>query len=171
MRKLLFMLVLAITSLLFSANEIMHISKVYSDGTPKEVIIYTQVSNDLKSNNPFQIIEKINYDTKGNYIRPKLTGDALIAQSWIVGEWSIGSSSTLSVKFNRDGSYGLYRNGVLDEDESGMYYFEEENDQVVMRVKEIDVEEVGKVEINFNNRNEFTIEFPDGRIDTLSRLK
>ena len=173
MKKTLFILQLLIISFVFCQDEITHISKVYSDGTPKEVIIYRQVSDNLRSDNPFEIIEKINYDTKGNYIRPKLTGDAAIAQNWIIGEWIIGewSESNVSVKFNRDGSYDLYEDGVFDESESGVYYFEQVEEQVILRVKEIDVKEIGSIKINFVTKDELTIEFPNGRVDTLLRLK
>ena len=129
-------------------------------------------SDDLRTNNPFVIVEKINYDTKGNYIRPKLTGDAAIAQSWIVGTWQAATMrSEQTIKFNRDGSYEFFENGVLDESESGLYYFEQDNGEVVLRVKEVDVDEVGKVKIQFKNKDEFTIEFSNGRLDTVYRFR
>ena len=172
MKRLLFILCILVNAILFASDEIMHISKVYSDGTPKEVIIYRRVSDDLKTNNPFVIVEKITYDTKGNYIRPKLTGDAAIAQSWIVGTWQAATMrSEQTIKFNRDGSYEFFENGVLDESESGLYYFEQDNGEVVLRVKEVDVDEVGKVKIQFKNKDEFTIEFPNGRLDTVYRFR
>jgi hypothetical protein len=37
----------------------------------------------LQSNNPFSIVEKISYDSKGNYVKPKLKG----ATKKIVGQW------------------------------------------------------------------------------------
>ena len=43
-------------SFLFSQEEIIHISKTHRDGTPKEVIIYEIVNDDLQSNNPFEIV-------------------------------------------------------------------------------------------------------------------
>ena len=77
MRKILFVLPLFIASTAFCQDEITHITKVYSNGMPKEVIVYKRVSEDLKSDNPFQIIEKITYNTKGEYIEPRVTNSNL----------------------------------------------------------------------------------------------
>ena len=76
-------------SFLFSQEEIIHISKTHRDGTPKEVIIYEIVNDDLQSNNPFSIVEKISYDSKGNYVKPKIKGAAKMANRGIVGEWKL----------------------------------------------------------------------------------
>jgi hypothetical protein len=65
--------IIFIVSFLFSQEEIIHISKTHRDGTPKEVIIYEIVNDDLQSNNPFSIVEKISYDSKGNYVKPKIS--------------------------------------------------------------------------------------------------
>ena len=65
--------IILIVSFLFSQEEIIHISKTHRDGTPKEVIIYEIVNDDLQSNNPFIIVEKISYDSKGNYVKPKIS--------------------------------------------------------------------------------------------------
>jgi hypothetical protein len=75
--------IIFIVSLLFSQEEIIHINKTHRDGTPKEVIIYEIINDDLQSNNPFSIVEKISYDSKGNYVKPKLKG----ATKKIVGQW------------------------------------------------------------------------------------
>ena len=81
--------IIFIVSFLFSQEEIIHISKTHRDGTPKEVIIYEIVNDDLQSNNPFSIVEKIYYDSKGNYVKPKIKGAAKMANRGIVGEWKL----------------------------------------------------------------------------------
>ena len=81
--------IIFIVSFLFSQEEIIHISKTHRDGTPKEVIIYEIVNDDLQSNNPFSIVEKISYDSKGNYVKPKIKGAAKLANRGIVGEWKL----------------------------------------------------------------------------------
>ena len=81
--------IILIVSFLFSQEEIIHISKTHQDGTPKEVIIYEIVNDDLQSNNPFSIVEKISYDSKGNYVKPKIKGAAKMANRGIVGEWKL----------------------------------------------------------------------------------
>ena len=81
--------IIFIVSFLFSQEEIIHISKTHQDGTPKEVIIYEIVNDDLQSNNPFSIVEKIYYDSKGNYVKPKIKGAAKMANRGIVGEWKL----------------------------------------------------------------------------------
>jgi len=80
-------LIIFIVSLLFSQDEIIHINKTHRDGTPKEVIVYKVVNNDLQSNIPFEIVNTISYDTKGNWIRPKLGQlDKLIVGTWFLKE-------------------------------------------------------------------------------------
>ena len=81
--------IIFIVSFLFSQEEIIHISKTHRDGTPKEVIIYEIVNDDLQSNTPFSIVEKISYDSKGNYVKPKIKGAAKMANRGIVGEWKL----------------------------------------------------------------------------------
>ena len=81
--------IIFIVSFLFSQEEIIHINKTHRDGTPKEVIIYEIVNDDLQSNNPFSIVEKISYDSKGNYVKPKIKGAAKMANRGIVGEWKL----------------------------------------------------------------------------------
>ena len=81
--------IIFIVSFLFSQEEIIHISKTHRDGKPKEVIIYEIVNDDLQSNNPFSIVEKISYDSKGNYVKPKIKGAAKMANRGIVGEWKL----------------------------------------------------------------------------------
>jgi len=43
----------------------------------------------LQSNNPFEIVNKIKYDSKGNYVKPKIKGAAKMANRGIVGEWKL----------------------------------------------------------------------------------
>jgi len=162
MKRLLFILCILVNAILFASDEIMHISKVYSDGTPKEVIIYRKVSDDLKTNNPFIIVEKINYDTKGNYIRPKLTGNAAIFQSQLIAKWIVEDSANrlFYIKFNRDGSYFSYRDeDFSSEGEHGLYYLQEENGKVILNVKENGWNEFRKATIKSDSRKKITISF------------
>ncbi len=46
MKKIL-LIALFITGICFGQNEIIHISKTHQDGTPKEVILYKRLNNDL----------------------------------------------------------------------------------------------------------------------------
>lgn len=61
----LIIILLSISSLL-SNNRIIHINSTYYDGTPKEIIIYEYST--LYTNNPLKIIDKLNFDRKGNII-------------------------------------------------------------------------------------------------------
>ena len=58
-------------SICFGQDEVIHISKTYPDGTPKEVIRYMIMNSDLKTNQPFYMVEKISYDRKGNLVERK----------------------------------------------------------------------------------------------------
>ena len=75
--------IILIVSFLVGQEKLIHINKTHRDGIPKEVIIYKRVDDNLKTNNPFTIIEKISYDSEGNYVKPKLKG----ATKKIVGQW------------------------------------------------------------------------------------
>jgi len=109
--------IIFIVSFLFSQEEIIHISKTHRDGTPKEVIIYEIVNDDLQSNNPFSIVEKIYYDSKGNYVKPKIKGAAKMANRGIVGEWKLDPNLTKQA-LKRDGLKG-------EELEMGLMFFSE----------------------------------------------
>ena len=129
MRKILFVLPLLIASTAFCQDEITHITKVYSNGMPKEVIVYKRVSEDLKSDNPFQIVEKITYNTKGEYIRPRVTSsDLRNAKNWIVGSWDASSdewTETEIITFDKNGT-------VTTQGEGGTYSIIQKNDKIVM---------------------------------------
>ena len=84
MKKINLILALLIFSIIFCQDEIIHINKTHYDGTPSEVIIYKRVNEDLKSDNPFQIVGKFTYDSKGNYIRTGFS-KKIIGQ-WVTGE-------------------------------------------------------------------------------------
>ena len=109
--------IIFIVSFLFSQEEIIHISKTHRDGTPKEVIIYEIVNDDLQSNNPFSIVEKIYYDSKGNYVKPKIKGAAKMANRGIVGEWKLDPNLTKEA-LKRDGLKG-------EKLEMGLMFFSE----------------------------------------------
>ena len=163
MKRLLIILCMLVNLTLFASDEIMHISKVYSNGTPKEVIVYRQVSDDLKTNNPFVIVKKITYDTKGNYIRPKLTGNAAIIQNQLIGKWIVSneqSSNIFYIHFNRDGSYRSFNDEMfLDESIPGSYYLEQDSSQVIFNVKEDGWDEFQKATIDNDGRKKLTITF------------
>tara|TARA_Y100000994_G_scaffold78807_1_gene65025 strand:- start:1 stop:510 length:510 start_codon:yes stop_codon:yes gene_type:complete len=73
-------------SLLFSNNRIIHINSTYYDGTPKEIIIYEYSS--LYKNNPLKIIDKLNFDRKGNII--------FDFDSYFNGRWKILTNNEYS---------------------------------------------------------------------------
>jgi len=157
MKKILFVLCMLMNFIVFGGDEIVHISKVYSDGTPKEIIIYSQVSNNLKSDNPFQIVEKITYNTKGEYIGPRITGsDLRNAKSWIVGSWSVTED-----RMER-GIITFDKNGSITEGERGFYSIIQKDDKIVMEW----IDDGGNYyyPITFNNRNEFIINVDDRQI-------
>ena len=58
-------------SICFGQDEVIHISKTYPDGTPKEVIKYMIMNSDLRTNQPFYLVEKISYDREGNVVEEK----------------------------------------------------------------------------------------------------
>ena len=97
--------IIFIVSFLFSQEEIIHINKTHRDGTPKEVIIYEIVNDDLQSNNPFIIVEKISYDSKGNYVKPKIKSAAKMANRGIVGEWKL-DPNVMKQAFKEEGLKG-----------------------------------------------------------------
>ena len=97
--------IIFIVSFLFSQEEIIHISKTHRDGTPKEVIIYEIVNDDLQSNNPFIVVEKISYDSKGNYVKPKIKSAAKMANRGIVGKWKL-DSNVMKQAFKEEGLKG-----------------------------------------------------------------
>ena len=164
MRKILFVLPLFIVSIAFCQDEITHITKVYSDGTPKEVIVYKRVSEDLKSDNPFQIVERITYNTKGEYIRPRVTNsDLRNAKNWIVGSWNVFSDNE-----SETGIITFDKNGTITEGDTGSYSIIQQNDKIVMEW--IDRGGTYYYPITFNNRNEFIVDIGRAQI-TAKRVK
>ena len=113
MKKIL-LIALFITGICFGQNEIIHISKTHQDGTPKEVIIYKRLNNDLQSNNPFEVVNKISYDSKGNWLRPKLTGTAKKTELIIIGSWFYKDDDDY-IKFNKDGTLEIYDGNELED--------------------------------------------------------
>ena len=106
-KTLLLIITLFITGICIGQNEIIHISKTHQDGTPKEVILYKRLNNDLQSNNPFEVVNKISYDSKGNWLRPKLTGTAKKTELIIIGSWFYKEDDDY-IKFNKDGTIEIY---------------------------------------------------------------
>ena len=111
MKKTFLIITLFITGICFGQDEIIHISKTHQDGTPKEVIIYEIVNDDLQSNNPFEIVNTISYDTKGNWISPKLGQlDKLIVGTWFMKENDYNDY----VIFKKNGLFELYDEDRLE---------------------------------------------------------
>ena len=157
MKKLNVIIILFIFSIIICQDEVIHISKIHYDGTPSEVIIYKRVNNDLKSNNPFKIVETIKYDLKGNYIRPPLTGEARNIANWIIGKWEGGDFEEGSyLQFDKH-YYIAYMEGQLKEDESGEYYIIGNSNEtnIVYKEKKRDWR---TTQIKFNNRNQFVLD-------------
>jgi hypothetical protein len=130
-KTLLLIITLFITGICFGQDEIIHISKTHQDGTPKEVILYERLNDDLRSDNPFRILDKLSYDEKGKYIRPRLTGGAKKAERIIIGNWVIDESVDDYVTFNKDGSYDVYEDSELDVDESGVWLLIQEGEDII----------------------------------------
>ena len=107
-KTLLLIITLFITGICFGQDEIIHISKTHQDGTPKEVILYKRLNNDLQSNNPFEVVNKISYDSKGNWLRPKLTGAAKKAELIMIGSWLLDKADDEYFKLNKDGTVEVY---------------------------------------------------------------
>ena len=113
-KTLLLIITLFITGICIGQNEIIHISKTHQDGTPKEVILYKRLNNDLQSNNPFEVVNKISYDSKGNWLRPKLTGTAKKTELIIIGSWFYKDDDDY-IKFNKDGTLEIYDGNELED--------------------------------------------------------
>ena len=64
--KFIFIILYTFINILFSQNTIVHIKSTYFDGTPKEIILY-EYSN-LYKNNPFKILDTLNFDKNGNLL-------------------------------------------------------------------------------------------------------
>ena len=171
--KKILLIALFITGICFGQNEIIHISKTHQDGTPKEVILYKRLNNDLQSNNPFEVVNKISYDSKGNWLRPKLTGAAKKAGLMIIGRWVIASGpGETEISFEKDGIFNLYLHGELDEDEGGNWFLTQRGDDIFINVKESrgNNKEYEKMKIVFINNNQF-LTLEKGEPTTFNRKK
>ena len=173
-KTLLLIITLFITGICIGQNEIIHISKTHQDGTPKEVILYKRLNNDLQSNNPFEVVNKISYDSKGNWLRPKLTGAAKKAGLMIIGRWELEAKpGETEISFEKDGIFNLYSHGELDEDEGGNWFLTQRGDDIFINVKESrrkNNKEYEKNKIAFINNNQFIL-FEKGNPITLNRKK
>ena len=151
-------IVLFVIGMCFGQDEVIHISKTYPDGTPKEVILYERLNDDLRSDNPFRILDKWSYDSKGKYIRQRLTGDAKKAERIIIGNWvSQDRSVDVYITFNKNGSYDVYEDSELDKDESGVWLLTQEGDDIILLYKEKKNNQYKSVKIVFTNKNQFVI--------------
>ena len=145
-------MILFIFSIIFCQDEFIHISKIHYNGTPSEVIIYQRMNDDLKSNNPFKIVETIKYDIKGNYIRKKLSKAAVSIVNAIIGKWDYNEENVY-VRFDKQ-YFKIYNNDELIENESGEYYIFGKNQEVIFKSKENGKTEWNEMTIKLIDRNQ-----------------
>ncbi|MDP7653291.1 MAG: hypothetical protein QF757_01240 [Candidatus Marinimicrobia bacterium] len=158
---------LFLLSFLIGQDTLTHIIKTYPDGTPKEVIIYERANDDLKSDNPFKVLDKMSYDSKGSFIRPKLTGEAKKVERMIIGSWEIDDERDIYLTFKRNGTAEIYIDGEMDEDERLVWFISQDGDDIIFNAKESHEKSYQKSIIVFINNNQFIV---DGEI-TLNRKK
>ena len=158
---------LFLLSFLIGQDTLTHIIKTYPDGTPKEVIIYERANDDLKSDNPFKVLDKMSYDSKGSFIRPKLTGEAKKVERMIIGSWEIDDERDIYLTFKRNGTAEIYIDGEMDEDERLVWFISQDGDDIIFAINDVDGESYEKSIIVFINNNQFIV---DGEI-TLNRKK
>ena len=158
---------LFLLSFLIGQDTLTHIIKTYPDGTPKEVIIYERANDDLKSDNPFKVLDKMSYDSKGSFIRPKLTGEAKKVERMIIGSWEIDDERDIYLTFKRNGTAEIYIDGEIDEDLRLVWFISQDGDDIIFAINDVDGESYEKSIIVFINNNQFIV---DGEI-TLNRKK
>ena len=144
-----------VLSIIFCQEKLVHINKTYPDGNPKEILIYKQINDELKSTKPLLLIEKINYDRNGNYIKPKPTGLTKKAKQIILGKWARDGKELQGdyVEFKRDGKILVYDNFEVSDFESGLWDVKlEENKSIFMLWNEKGSRKE-EVEISFQNRD------------------
>ena len=149
---------LFLLSFLIGQDTLTHIIKTYPDGTPKEVIIYERANNDLKSDNPFKILDKMSYDSKGSFIRPKLTGEAKKVERMIIGSWEGDDERDIYVTFMRNGASEVYIDGEMDEDERIVWFISQDGDDIIFNYKESHEKSYQKSIIVFINNNQFIVD-------------
>ena len=81
LKKIKYLIIFSLFALPYSQNIVVHINSTYYNGTPKEVIIY-EYSN-LYMDNPYKIIDKLNFDRKGNII--------FDYENYFNGQWEVKS--------------------------------------------------------------------------------
>ena len=159
MKKKSCIVIIFIMSFLFGQEEeIIHINKTHSDGTPKEVIVYKRVNDDLQSNNPFEIVKKVSYDSKGNWLRPKLQGAAKKAKLMIIGSWLIDKKGDEYIKFNKDGTLEVYNDNNLGD--TGVWFLSQIDDIIYINLREGQNNPDETETLKIVNKNEILI---DGR--------
>ena len=149
---------LFLLSFLIGQDILTHIIKTYPDGTPKEVIIYERANDDLKSDNPFKILDKMSYDSKGSFIRPKLTGEAKKVERMIIGSWEGDDERDIYVTFMRNGASEVYIDGEMDEDERIVWFISQDGDDIIFNYKESHEKSYQKSIIVFINNNQFIVD-------------
>ena len=142
-------------SILFCQEEIVHISKIYPDGKPKEILIYERKNDDLKSMNSLILIEKINYDRNGNYIKPKVSGLERKVKQMVVGKWGRDNreSKGYYVEFVRNGRFIIYEDFEIDNSESGFWDVRLKEDKSILVLSDEKKSEREEIEIRFPNRD------------------
>ena len=154
--------IIFIVSFLFSQEEIIHISKTHRNGTPKEVIIYEIVNDDLQSNNPFEIVNTISYDTKGNWIWPKLGQlDKLIVGTWFMKENEYNDY----VIFKKNGLFELYDEDRLESNGKLFLTTKTENGEKItyLNFKGKEKGQSQTVSVKFMGKNKFISRPLEGR--------
>ena len=146
---------LFLLSILFCQEEIVHISKIYPDGKPKEILIYERKNDDLKSMNSLILIEKINYDRNGNYIKPKVSGLERKVKQMVVGKWGRENreSKGYYVEFVRNGRFIIYEDFEIDNSESGFWDVRLKEDKSILVLSDEKKSEREEIEIRFPNRD------------------
>ena len=146
---------LFLLSILFCQEELVHISKIYPDGKPKEILIYERKNDDLKSMNSLILIEKINYDRNGNYIKPKVSGLERKVKQMVVGKWGRENreSKGYYVEFVRNGRFIIYEDFEIDNSESGFWDVRLKDDKSILVLSDEKKSEREEIEIRFPNRD------------------
>ena len=157
--------------IVFCNDEIIHINKVYPDGSPREIIIYWQAKPDLKSDGPLQVVDRIMYDSKGNYIRPPLSRRAKDLKKSLIGRWediSANQGEKYTIQIKRDESFILYENADNNIVDRGKVFIEEDiaSGQIFITRELEGSNRTVKGLIIFNNKNEFEVFYYDSAVDT-----
>ena len=87
----------------------------------------------MQSDNPFEILKKIRYDSKGNWVRPKLTGAAKKAELMIIGNWLLDKDDDEYIKFNKEGTIEVYDGNNLQD--TGVWFLTQIDDIIYLNLE------------------------------------